>query len=75
MAELASHYPRSYHVLSQPRRRASRIPTKRAGCLQRAERMRYLLLGDFNGHADAEQALCDVQECLPLGLLIPLVQE
>lgn len=75
MAELAPCYPRSHYVLPQSRRRPSCVPTKRAGRPQGAERVRYLLLGDFNGHADTEQGLCDLQEYLPLGLLVPLVQE
>lgn len=37
--------------------------------------MRDLLLGHFDGHANTEQAVRDVQEHLPLGVSVPVVQE
>lgn len=76
MEELAPDHPRGDHVRQrQLGRRTAGIPTKRAGGTEGAERMRNLLLGDLDGHADAEQKVRDVQEHVPLGVSIPVVQE
>lgn len=76
MEELASDDPRSDHVCErQPGGWATGVPTERAGRTEGPERMCDLLLGDLDGHADTQQALRDLQEHVPLGVSVPVVQE
>lgn len=76
MEELAGRNPRSDHVRQrQPGRWIDGIPTERPGRAEGPERVCHLLLGDLDGHADAEQTMRDLQEHLPLGMSIPVVQE
>lgn len=76
MEELAPDDPGRDHVRQrQPGGWAVGVPTERAGGAEGAERMRHLLLGDIDGHADAEQAVRDLQEHVPLGVSVPVVQE
>ena len=76
VAQLVADHPRGDHVCQrQPGGWAAGVPEERAGSAQGAERVRDLLLSDFNRHADAEQAVRDVQEHVPLGVSVPVVQE
>lgn len=76
MEGLDDHNPGGDHVRERkPGRRAAGLPEERAGSHEGTERVRDLLLGHLNGHADAEQAVRDVQEHLPLGVSVPVVQE
>lgn len=76
MEELAPDHPgRDYVRKRQPRRRSPCVQTKCPGCIEGPERMRNLLLGYLDGHADAEQAVRDLQELVPLCLSLSLVQE
>lgn len=76
MEELAADDPGSYYVCQwQPGRWLTGLPKERAGCSEGPKRVCYLLLCYFNRHADTKQAVCHLQEHLPLGLSVPLVQE
>ena len=76
MEELAAHDPGSDHVRQwKPGRWADGLPTERAGCSEGPERVCHLLLGHLDRHADTEQAMRDLQEHVPLGLSVPVVQE
>lgn len=76
MEELAAHHPGSHHVCQwQPGGWIDGIPEERARSTEGPERVRNLLLGDLNRHADTEQTMCDLQEHLPLRVSVPVVQE
>ena len=76
MEELATDDPGSHYVCQwQSGRRVVGLPTKRPRCSEGPERVCYLLLCYLNGYANTEQAVCHLQEHLPLGLSVPLVQE
>lgn len=74
MAQLDAHHPGCNNVFEwKPRGRSPCFPPKCPGRPQGTERVRHLLFGDFNGHADAQQAVRDVQECVPFGVFVPVV--
>lgn len=76
MEELAADDPGCDYVFQrQPSRRVVGLPTERPRCSEGPERVCYLLLCYLNRHADTKQAVCHLQEHLPLGLSVPLVQE
>lgn len=76
MEELGADHPGRHHVLEwQPCRWLAGVQEERAGSPEGPERVRDLLLGHFNRHADAEQAMRDLQKHIPFCLSVPMVQE
>lgn len=76
MEELASYHPRSDHVCErQYCGRTAGLPEERPRCFEGTERVRDLLLRHLDGHADSEQAMRHLQEHIPLGVSVPVVQE
>ena len=76
MEELAADDTRSHHVRQrQLGGRATGIPQERPGGVEGTERVCNLLLGDLHRHANPEQEMRDVQEHVPLGVPVPVVQE
>lgn len=76
MEELAGNYTGGNHVCQwQFGGRITGIPEKCAGCIEGTGRMCHLLFCHFDGYADPEQEMCDVQERVPFSLSVPVVQE
>jgi hypothetical protein len=74
VAKLAIDCSRSDHVLErQLGGRLDGVQEERAGCIEGAERMCYLLFRHLDRHADPEQTVRDLQEHLPFGLSVPVV--
>ena len=74
MEELASYHSGSDHVCERQHcGRTVGLPEERPRCLEGAERVRDLLLRHLDGYADPQQAMCHLQEHIPLGVSVPMV--
>ena len=75
LAVLDENLP-DYHLLDrQPHRRSDRLPKECSGGTERPDRVCYLLQYHRHRHEDTRQEMWDVQEHVPLGMLVQMVQE